>query len=644
MHLVPLNLNPQNIHGSTESRPTDLGSSHGSTESRPTDLGSSHGSTESRPTDLGSSHGSTESRPTDLGSSHGSTESRPTDLGSSRGSTESRPTGLGSSRGSTESRPTGLGSSHGSTESRPTDLGSSHGSTESRPTGLGSSHGSTESRPTGLGSSHGSTESRPTGLGSGHGSIEARPGVLRLLIEKIPFLVLSIMACGLTLKAAGRLVAPLAQFPLLPRLINALLTYFRYVEKMVWPTDMVIVYPLEFHWSGAEVMMAGLFLAVVSVAAVRLCQARPFWLAGWLLYLGILVPVIGLVQVGAQPMADRYTYLSSIGIFMIICWEGCDIARGRPYGRAILGTAAALALCACFVLSREQLKYWRNPLTLFSHNLEVTPNNFIAHADYAAFLRNASLLPQARQECETAIRLEPNYGWAHHVLGGIFLLQGKYTEADAELRTALRLDPARVDVHIALGKVALARNLPAEAAAQFTAMLEFDNSDPEAHCGLGQALARQGKLEDARAQYAEALRLSPRYPDAHHQLAVVLALQHHPAEAVLQYRMTLEIYPDRPDTLNNLAWILATDPRPEIRRGAEAVKFASAACQWTHDQDPLMLGTLAAAYAEDGDFDEAIATAQQAHDLAAAQGKTDLAARNLQLLALYRARQPYHEK
>jgi Tfp pilus assembly protein PilF len=467
---------------------------------------------------------------------------------------------------------------------------------------------------------------------------------LQLLIEKVPFLVLSIIACGLTLKAAGRLVAPLGQFPLLPRLINALLTYFRYVEKMVWPTDMVIVYPLEFHWSGAEVMMAALFLAVVSVAAVRLRQARPFWLTGWLLYLGILVPVIGLVQVGAQPMADRYTYLSSIGIFMIICWEGCDIARSWRYGRAILGTAAALALCACFALSRQQLQYWRNPLTLFSHNLEVTPKNFIAHADYAAFLRNASLLPQARQECETAIRLEPNYGWAHHVLGGIFLLQGKYAEADAELRTALQLDPARVDVHVALGKVALARNLPAEAAAQFAAMLEFDHSDPEAHCGLGQALAMQGQLEEARAQYAEALRLSPRYPDAHHQLAVVLALQHRTAEAVLQYRMTLEIYPDRPDTLNNLAWILATDPRPEIRRGAEAVKFASAACKWTHDQDPLMLGTLAAAYAENGEFDEAIATGQQAHDLAAAQGKTDLAARNLQLLALYRARQPYHEK
>jgi len=481
-----------------------------------------------------------------------------------------------------------------------------------------------------------------------HGWTESRPAVLRLLAEKVPFLVLSIVACGLTLKAAGRMVEPLAQYPLLPRVVNALLSCFRYIEKMVWPADLVAVYPLEFHWSGAEVMMAGLFLAVVSVTAVRLWKARPFWLAGWLLYLGILVPVIGLVQVGAQPMADHCTYLSAIGIFIMICWEGWDIASGRRQGRVLLGTMAALALGACLVLSRKQLEYWRNPLTLFSHNLKVTPNNYAVHADYAAFLYNAaqfdaSQLKPARAECEKAIRLEPNYGWSHHVLGGISLLEGKYEEADSELRKALRLDPARTDVHLALGEVALRRNSPVEAAAQFAALLEVEHSNPQAHVGLGQALAMQGKLDEARAQYAEALRLAPQFPEAHHQLAVVLALQHNIAEAVLQYRMALEIYPDRPETLNNLAWILATDPHAQIRRGAEAVKFAVAACKLTHDQDPLMLGTLAAAYAENGNYDQAIATAQQAHDLAAAQGKTDLAARNLKLLEIYRSHQPYHE-
>jgi Tfp pilus assembly protein PilF len=343
-------------------------------------------------------------------------------------------------------------------------------------------------------------------------------------------------------------------------------------------------------------------------------------------------------------MADRWTYLSSIGIFIIICWEAWDIASGWRHGREIIGTAAAVVLGACCFISREQLQYWRNPAALHLHSIDVMPNDPSAHADYAAFLRDALQLEAARAECEKAIHLKPDYAFAHHVLGGVLLEEGKYEEADSELRTALRLAPNRVDVHLLLGTVALARNLPEEAAAQFALLLQSDHSNPQAHLGLGQALAMQGKLDEARAQYAEALRVAPEVSEAHHQLAVVLALQHNTAEAVAQYRAALELYPNRADTLNNLAWILATDPRAEIRRGAEAVKLASTACQLTHDQNPLMLGTLAASYAENGDFDAAVATAQQAHDLAAAQGKTDLAARNLQLLGIYHAHNAYREK
>jgi Flp pilus assembly protein TadD len=175
-------------------------------------------------------------------------------------------------------------------------------------------------------------------------------------------------------------------------------------------------------------------------------------------------------------------------------------------------------------------------------------------------------------------------------------------------------------------------------------MVEYEKSNPQAHLGLGQALAMQGKLDEACAQYAEALRLVPGFSEVHHQWAVALAQQHKTKEAVAHYWMALDIYPDRPDTLNNLAWILATDPRAEIRRGTDAVTFASKACRLTHDQNPFMLGTLAAAYAEAGNFDEAIATAQQAHDLAVAQGKPDIAAKNLELLQIYRSHEPYHEK
>jgi Tfp pilus assembly protein PilF len=273
--------------------------------------------------------------------------------------------------------------------------------------------------------------------------------------------------------------------------------------------------------------------------------------------------------------------------------------------------------------------------------------------DYAAFLRDAAMLSEprdlkllrdARGECDLALGIDSNYAFAHDVLGGIMMLQGDLAEADSELRTALRLDPRLVDVHIPLGAVALSRGRPAEAVAQYTAFLDTDQSNPRAHLGLGEALFAQGRVNDATNQYAEALRLLPRFPEAHHQMAAALALLHNPAGAVAEYRMALAISANRPDTLNNLAWMLATDPHAEIRNGADAVKFASEACRLTQDKYPMLLGTLAAAYAEAGNFDLAIGTAQQAHDLAVAQGNTNLVAKNNELLALFRTRMPYREK
>ena len=199
---------------------------------------------------------------------------------------------------------------------------------------------------------------------------------------------------------------PLARFPLLARIVTAVVVYFRYIGKMIWPQKMVIVYPFDYPYSMQEVLMAALFLIVVSVVAVRLWKKRPFWLVGWLLYLGILVPVIGLVQVGTQPMADRYTYLSSIGIFMIICWEAWDIASGWRYGRVILGNIAGVVLGACILLSGKQLQYWKNPDALHLHSVDVMPNNPAAHVDYAVFLRDDRRFEAATGlECEKAIDL-----------------------------------------------------------------------------------------------------------------------------------------------------------------------------------------------------------------------------------------------
>jgi tetratricopeptide (TPR) repeat protein len=189
----------------------------------------------------------------------------------------------------------------------------------------------------------------------------------------------------------------------------------------------------------------------------------------------------------------------------------------------------------------------------------------------------------------------------------------------------------------------LEKNLPDEAAAEFDLSLQYDPDDVFTHCQLGKALTLQGRLDEAREQFSDALRLDPQFPDAHFQLARTFAGQHKITEAVAHYRMALSLQPTMSEALNNLAWILATDSHQDVRDGAEAVRLGRRACELTGNKVPVMIGTLAAACAEAGDFDEAIADAQKAHDLALAQDSTNVAAKNVELLELFRSHRAYHE-
>jgi tetratricopeptide (TPR) repeat protein len=491
------------------------------------------------------------------------------------------------------------------------------------------------------------------------GKAAGRRGTRFLLMEKAPFFCLSGVCCVLTIQAQyqGRAIQPLASESLQSRLSNALVSYVQYLARMIWPENVSVIHILDKNLPWWEPAAAGVFLAAVSVVAARHWKTRPWFLAGWLWYLGTLVPVIGLVQVGEQTLADRYTYIPCIGLFVLVCWGACDLVRGWRHGPAILGGLAWAALAACALLAGNQLQYWRNGGTLFAHNLEADPDNYIALNCHAAYLVSTRQLDRARAECEKSLRLNPNNELTHGILGEVLLRQEKYGEAASELAAALRINPAANDARRFYAMALLEQNLPAESARQFALVLAADPKVPDAHCGLGQALAKLGKPDEACAQFTEAVRLAPEYSIARLQLAVALARQGKTAGAISQYRLAKNVPPSVPDSavMNNLAWILATSPLPELRDGAQAVKLAARACELDHNQQPLLLGTLAAADAEAGRFDEAVAAAQQAHDLALtlagrardpAEEKIakDLAARNLELLEIYRSRQPYHEK
>jgi Tfp pilus assembly protein PilF len=367
-----------------------------------------------------------------------------------------------------------------------------------------------------------------------------------LLREKIPFFVLTVVMSYVALEVQGRQGAfeMVDNLTLGVRVENALISYGCYLEKMIWPTGLAVFYPHPGHWPLIYVLLAGLFLVVVTGLFFMKRREYPFLLMGWLWYLGTLVPVIGLVQVGGQAMADRYAYLPSLGIFVLVIWGAYALFQRWSDPIIAFTAVGGLVLVVCIALTWHQLGYWRDSETLFRHALAVTKNNYLAHIN----------------------------------LGTALGAEGQMEEAIGQLQEAIRLKPDKPD-------------------------------QPQVYVYLAMALNKAGRLHEAVDAYQEALRLNPHLPEA----------------------------------LNNLAWILATSSDNQLRNGAEAVRFAQLACELTSYNQPLFVGTLAAAYAEAGRFPDAVATAEKAEQLAANASLTAVVAKNRELLELYRANKPYHE-
>jgi tetratricopeptide (TPR) repeat protein len=434
---------------------------------------------------------------------------------------------------------------------------------------------------------------------------------LFLVAEKIPFLVLAVASSVITVLVTeqNHILEPMARLPFRIRFVTAGMSCFRYLAKSFWPSDLGAVYPLVLHQPKLELIGVALVLAAISVGAVQARKTRPYWLVGWLWFLATLFPVLNLVQAGAQPMADRYMYLPSIGLWMLVCWEAYDLAAPLRLGGAALGGLCALLLAACFVASWIQLGYWKNEETLLSR-IPASHVNPKGHADYTAYLLLHGQLRQAQAECQKAIALFPDAAPFQVLLGDILFAEGKVDEAIEKYKLALRLDHSSSFARLELGRAFMAKKRVADAADEFKTVLHDE----------------------------------PKNYEAHHLLAKALLLQGQAAPAVAEFRASLDSEFNQPETLNELAWLLATDPHAEIRHGTNAVLLALRACELTRGQEPRFLGTLAAAYAETGDFDKAVAAGQAAHDLALTQGRKELAERNQQLLALYRAHKPFREK
>ncbi len=413
-------------------------------------------------------------------------------------------------------------------------------------------------------------------LGRGHQDDKVR-AFLPLLVEKLPFFAMSAGSAVVTFLAqqqAGSVTSATA-LPVGLRVENAMVSYAVYLKMLVWPLRLAAYYPHSPSFSVEAIATAVFVLVAISLLVAWLGKKRRYVIVGWLWYLGTLVPVIGLVQVGMQAMADRYMYLPVIGLLIIFVWGVSDFAACWRWHPAILPTASALALGTCLVLTARQVLFWKDSETVYRHALAVTSENALAHQNLGAALAEQGKVDEAWGHFSEALRIWPDYPEAQSNLGFLEFLRGNTEEAIRHYRAALK------------GKVGMSKT----------------------HFLLAMALAERGKRPDA----------------------------------VNEYRRALELEPNHEVALNNLAWILATDSDPQIRNGGEAVKLAERLCQLSQFRQAQYVGTLAAAYAEGGRFAEAVEAAQEAEKLAREANHTQLAARNRELLELYRAGKPYRE-
>ena len=378
------------------------------------------------------------------------------------------------------------------------------------------------------------------------GTSDQRSFALRLVLEKVPLFVLAAVSSFLTffVQRSGGAVAPLELVPLENRVANALVSYVSYIGKMIWPHRLAVFYPYPDTFPIWHVAGAGLLLGAVSFLAILGARRRPYLMVGWLWYLGTLVPVIGLVQVGLQAMADRYTYVPFIGLFIMVAMGVPDILSGWRYRGIVMAISGGLLLAIFMAITWLQVQYWQNGVTLFEHALEVTPNNPLSQSSLGAALADQGKTQEAIAHYTEALRIKPYNAEVHNNLGAALIQQGKIQEAIIHYTEALRINPEYVEAHYNLGNALARQGNTQEAIVHYTEVLRIKPDDADAHNNLGNALSEQGKIEEAIAHYTEALRIVPHDVMVHNNLGNALARQGNIREAIVHYTEALWINPD----------------------------------------------------------------------------------------------------
>ena len=433
--------------------------------------------------------------------------------------------------------------------------------------------------------------------------LKSRAKIIRsLLWEKLPFIFLALVSCIVTIWAQnnGGAVASLDQLPLIDRMLNAIVSYVQYLMKIFWPVNLAIFYPYRQFLPSWQVFGAASIILSISVAVIYAIKKAPFLFVGWFWYLGTLVPVIGLMQVGKQSIADRYTYFPSIGIAIMLVWSIGYLLPQEKLRKIILIPIAIIILSVLTILTWQQCGYWKNSITLYNNVLQATEDNFLAHNNLGIALSAEGENDDAIAHYRVAIDINPSYVDAHYNLGVALAAHGKNEEAMVHYLTAIKINPAYQEAHSNLGIVLAAQGRNEEAIAHYLAAIRINPNYDDAYYNLANLLMKQGKIEEAVDSYRKVIKINPDHFEAHCNLADTFVKQNKIDQAIEHFREAVRINPSSFASLNNLGVNLERQLKHD-----EAIYYYRQAL-FIESQNPGIHFNLGVAFGNKGDLREAI--------------------------------------
>ena len=438
------------------------------------------------------------------------------------------------------------------------------------------------------------------------GSLKNHSVPWRLLLEKIPLLVLSGAICVVTMVTQKEIIEPV---PVALRMGNAVVSYVIYLRQMIWPAGLAVLYPYPRNGlPGWEIALAVVLLAAISAVVIFQRRRQPYLLVGWLWYLGMLVPVIGLVQVGGQANADRYTYLPQIGLYFALTWAVGSLGAGWRHRRLVLGGLSAVILVALIFSARIQTSYWLNGESLWAHTIACTSDNDVAHNNLGNALLNNKKVDEAITQYQTALQIKPDFAEALNNLGNALMQKERTDEAIAYFQKALEIKPGYAEAHGNLGNAFLQKGQVDEAIAHLQKAIEIQPGYAEAHYNLGNALLQKGRTDEANVHLRKAVEIEPQYSTAQVNLGIALFQKGRVDEAIAQFQSALELQIQPDDSLIHYDLAIALLQKGRVD---EAIAHYKKAVK-VHPEYANAPNNLGNALLQKGQVDEAIAQFQNA--------------------------------